>query len=90
MSIRKRFTLSLLISVGLSILFLIVLLLTRSELIFLLQLPGYYASVSLWGVHSGPSNAALGALVFGWVNAIAYWPFVFACTFFFRRNPSRS
>lgn len=89
MSVRQRFTISLLVSVGLSILFLIVLLLTHSKLIFLLQFPGYYASVFLWGVHSSPGYAALGALVFGWVNAIAYWPFVFACTFFFKRNPSR-
>ena len=89
MSVRQRLTLSLLVSVGLSILFLVVLLLTRSKVIFLLQFPGYYASVSLWAVRSGPSNAALGALVFGWVNAIAYWPFVFACTFFFKRNPAR-
>ena len=89
MSIRQRLTLSLLGSTGLSILLLVVLLLTHSRLIFLLQFPGYCASVSLWGVHSSPGNAALGALVFGWVNAIAYWPVVFACSFFLQRKRSR-
>jgi hypothetical protein len=89
MSIGRRFTLSLLVSIGLSILFLILLLLTHSRFMFLLQFPGYYASASLWGVHPGSSNAAVAALLFGWVNAIAYWPIVFACSFCFKKNPSR-
>ncbi len=88
MPICQRFTFSLLVSVGVSALLFVLLVVTRSKFIFLLQLPGFYASASIWGIHSAPTNEAVGALVFGWVNAIAYWPFVFAFSFLFKRNES--
>ena len=86
MLFRQRLTLSLLISIGLSMLFLVLLRMTHSHIFFLLQLPGFYASAPVLQIQSNSLNAAIGALLFGWVNALVYWPLVLACTFLFSRH----
>jgi hypothetical protein len=61
---------------------------TNAKALFLLQLPGFFASVSIWGVHSGPENPVAGFIVFYAANALVYWPVVFGLTFLFRNKGS--
>jgi hypothetical protein len=59
---------------------------TNSKLLFLLQLPGFFAFASIWGIHSGPENRVAGYMVFAAANALVYWPIAFGLGFLFRRK----
>jgi hypothetical protein len=61
---------------------------TNTKALFLLQLPGFVASVSIWGVHSGPENPVAGFIVFSAANALVSWPVVFGLSFLLRNKLS--
>jgi len=85
----KRILISVLASILLSVLLLLLERATASEALFDLQFPGFYACVLIWGVHSGPDNPAIGFMVFGAANALAYWPLCLGLSFLFRRKGSK-
>ena len=90
MALRRRVFTTLIVSVVASVLLLGVEHATGSKTLFDLQLPGFFACVLIWGVHSGPENPAVGYLVFGAANALVYWPLVFVLSFLLRhKRPSR-
>lgn len=87
-ALRRRILTSLLVSVAVSVLLLAVERATNSKALFTLQVPGFFACVMIWGIHSGPESPAVGYLVFGAANALVYWPLVFGLSFLFRRKGS--
>ena len=88
MTLGKRLLLSLVASIGLSILLFLLERATNSKTLFLLQIPGLYASIGMWGVHSGPDNPAVGVIVFGGADALAYWPITFGLSYLLKRRRS--
>jgi hypothetical protein len=87
-AVRRRLLISFLASIVAAVVLLIVERATNSKLLFLLQLPGFFAFASIWGIHSGPENHAVGYIVFGGANALVYWPIAFGLGFLFRRKGS--
>jgi len=87
-TLRRCILTSLIASVVVSVLLLAVEHATNSKALFILQFPGFFACVMIWGVHGGPENPAVGYLVFGAANALVYWPLVFGLSFLFRNKGS--
>jgi len=89
MKLGKRIVTSLIASILLSAVLLLLERVTASTALFDLQFPGFYACVLIWGVHSSPDNPAIGYLVFGAANALAYWPLCFGLSFLFRSGGTK-
>jgi hypothetical protein len=86
---RKRVLVSLAVSVVISVLLFSLQRATDCKILFVLESPGFFAHVFVWGIHSGPKHPLVGLLLFGGVNALAYWPVVFGLSFLVRRNNSK-
>jgi hypothetical protein len=82
----KRLFLSLIVSIATAVLLLELEKATNSKALFYPQLPGYFAFVSIWGVHSGEGNSVEGLMVFCVANALVYWPVVFGLNFLLRNK----
>jgi hypothetical protein len=80
MRLRNRVLVSLAVSIGLAILLLIVEEFSQSELFFYAQWPGFFVVASVFGMHGGGPEIAKESLWVG-VNALAYWPLLFALSF---------
>ena len=89
MKLSQRVVASLIASIVLSAVMILLERARNSEVLFDLQFPGFYACVLIWGFHSSPGNAALGHLVFGAANALAYWPLCFGLSFLFRNGGAK-
>ncbi len=88
MKLQKRVLLSLVASLAVAVLLLFVGQLTQSKVLFMMQLPGFYAFASIWGIHSGQWNSVAAYSVWVATNALSYWPIIFCLTFFIRNKPS--
>ena len=86
MTLRKRVLISLIVSIAAAVLLLAVSRAANSNVLFLPQLPGYFASLSIWGVHSGEWNSVAGAIVVSAANALVYWLVVFGLSFLLRNR----
>ena len=80
MSMQKRVVVSLAVSVGLAILLLVLGNRSQSELLFYAQWPGFVAVASVFGIHGGWPESAEKSVWAG-VNALTYWPLLFALSF---------
>ena len=89
MKLGKRIITSFIASAVLSAVLYLLEITTSSNVLFDLQFPGFYACVLIWGVHSSPDNPAIGYLVFGAANALAYWPLCFGLSFLFRSGGTK-
>jgi hypothetical protein len=88
LTVRERALRSLIASIVAAVLLLAMEKATNARAHFLLRLPGFVASVSIWGVHSGPENPVAGFIVFSAANALAYWPVAFGLGFLLRNKRS--
>jgi hypothetical protein len=86
MKLRKRLLVSLLVSCAASALLTGLEFATKSKLLFLLQLPVWFAWVSIWGVHSGPDNRFEGVAVWFAANALFYWVISLGLSFLVSRS----
>ena len=84
MKTEQRLFLSLLASFVVAALLLVALQITDSTVLFLPQVPGFFACAMLWGVHSGFTAASW---IF-WVgtNTLAYWPLLFGASHLIRKR----
>lgn len=80
MSMQKRVIVSLAVSVCLAILLLVLGNSSQSELLFYAQWPGFLTIASIFGMHGG-GNPTVEKSVWAGVNALAYWPLLFALSF---------
>lgn len=84
MRLRNRVLLSLAGSIAAAVLLNCFERLFKSKMLALFELPGLYAFLSIWGVHSGRWNSVEGIFVWLAVNSLAYWPVIFALSFLVR------
>jgi hypothetical protein len=87
MSMQKRLVVSLAVSVCLAILLLVSGNRSQSELFFYAQWPGIITIASIFGTHGG-GNPIVEEGIWAGVNALAYWPLVFAQRFLIKRKPA--
>jgi len=90
MKLGKRIIASFIASAVLSAVLYLLEITTSSNALFDLQFPGFYACVRIWGVHSSPDNPAIGVIVFGGANALAYWPLCLGLSFLFRSGGAKA
>jgi len=64
LTLRKRALIWLTVSISAAVLLLLLEKATYSKALFLLQMPGFVATVSIWGVHSGRLNPVAVFIVF--------------------------
>lgn len=87
MSLSRRNLITLIASILLSTALLILERATESKVLLTLQFPGFFACIRIWAIHSWPENPAKWMIVFGAVNALVYWPIIFALSFLLVRRP---
>jgi len=80
-TLRTRAFLSLAVGIALAVLFLTASRIAHSEAFLYPQLPGLFAALVIFGLHSGKSSSALALITFGAVNALAYWPLLFGLSY---------
>jgi hypothetical protein len=88
LALRRRLLISLLGSIVAAVILLVLERATNSKVLMLLQLPGFFAYVNIWGIHSGPEHHVAGYIVFAAANALIYWPIAFGLGLLFRRKGS--
>jgi hypothetical protein len=72
------------VSLTLSILWRII----ESRALQVVQFPGWFACVLIWGVHGGPENPLAWYAVFSAANVLVYWPIIFGLSFLLKGKSS--
>jgi len=85
MRLQNRILLSLAVSIGFAVLLLMLEKHFQSDLFFYAQWPGFITVISIFGVHGGGPELVEETILVG-VNALAYWPLVFALSFLIKRK----
>jgi hypothetical protein len=83
MSLSKRIAASLFVSILVSGVLLLVEHVTGSRALFVMQFPGFFACVRIWGIRSFADYPMIALLVCDGVNALIYWPVIFGLSFLF-------